>query len=59
MRVRQWNVNNVINMQSMFYNTKIADGVTVDLSSWVTHDDVEKSFFNQDVDGNLRRPSKW
>jgi hypothetical protein len=57
-----WDVRNVINMQYMFNNTTIESDVTVDLSSWVTHDDVDKRFFDNGVTivegGSLILPNK-
>ena len=56
-----WDVSNVTNMTHMFHYAEINSNVTVDLSSWgeKTHDDVDKSLFNQGVDGNLTLPTNW
>ena len=58
-----WDVRNVTTMNSMFYNTTIESDVTVDLLSWVTRDDVDKSFFDDGVTivegGSLILPNKW
>ena len=54
-----WDVSNVIDMKYMFHYAEIKSNVNVNLSSWVTRDDVDKSLFNQGVKGNLTLPTNW